>query len=279
MFFCIFGSERKKAVAKKHRRSATSADDGPYDTIGPQHRDAFAAICSQAQQNLALVIDMILIHNEQDVSGPVPRASLGKPIVFFSAAVWERLVTDMRYLTAQNLTFEGPGEAKSVGAYLTRGEGQVKTQDILAGASGGRLPTGWLIRLPTGGTGKNLHFANLQQGAGTDLAQSVDFWIRARNHLAHRSVPASLTWAYESDADGHNGQTFNTTLARIATTTFLQLIDQTIRVTAAAGQLPSPEELWLPPHWLDGHLLPGDRGVTSEPQLRLWKGRSLRFAG
>ena len=264
-------------MAKKNRKS-TMSGDGPYHPIGPQHRDAFAAICSQAKQNLALVIDMILIHNEQVVSGPVPRASLGKPIVVFSAATWERLVTDVRYLTAQNLTFKEAGEAESQGAYLTRGQGQVKTQDILAGASGGRLPTDWLIRLPTGGNGKILYFANLQQGAGTDLTQSVDFWIRARNNVAHRSIPASLTWAYESDADGHDGQTFNTTLARIATTTFLQLIDQTIRVIAA-GQLPSPEELWLPPHWLDGHLLPGDRGVTSEQQLRLWKGRSLRFAG
>jgi hypothetical protein len=252
--------------------------DGPYHPINPQHRDAFAAICSQAKQNLALAIDMILIHNERDVSGPGPRASLNKPIVVFSAAAWERLVTDMRYLTAQNLNFKVAGEAESQGAYLTPGQGQVKTQDILAGASGGRLPGDWLIRLPTSGSGKALHFATLQQGAGTDLAQSVDFWIRARNHLAHRSIPGSLTWAYESDADGHDGQTFNTTLARIAATTFLQLIDQTIRVIAAAGQLPSPEELCLPPHWLDGHLMPGERGVTSEQQLRLWNGRSLRYA-
>ncbi|MGO9778833.1 MAG: hypothetical protein ACLPKE_03075 [Streptosporangiaceae bacterium] len=253
--------------------------DGIYQQIGAEHQDAFAAICGQARDNLSIVIDMILIHNEQKVRGNVPRASLNKPVVIFSAAAWERLVTDLRYLTAEKKTFKGAGTEDGEGAYLTRGEGSISTRAILGGASGGRLPKDWLIRLPTSGSGKTLHFAAAQKGARADLAESVDFWVKARNHVVHRNVPTSLTWAYESDADGHSGQTFNTTLARIAMTTFLQLIDQTIRVIADAGKLASGEELWLPEHWLDGQLQSGERGVKDEDQLRLWYGRSLRCTG
>ena len=248
-------------------------EDGIYRQIGAEHREAFAAICGHARHNLAIAIDMILIHDEQKVRGSCPRASLNQPIVSFSAAAWERLVTDLRYLTAENLAFEGAGKEKSSGAYLTPGNGSVRTLKLLVGASGGRLPEGWLIRLPTSGRGKALRFAAAQQGVGADLAESVDFWIRARNLVVHRQIPNSLTWAHESDTG--DGMTFNTTLARIAMTTFLQLIDQTIRVIASAGQLASPEKLWLPQHWLDGRLCPGERGITNDDQLHLWRGRSL----
>lgn len=263
-------------TTSRRRRSAKSTD-GIYRQIGSKHRKAFAAICSQAHDNLAIALDMTLIHNEQEVHGVRPRTSLNLPIISFSVAAWERLITDLRYLTGDKLTFRGAGEEESSGAYLTHGEGSVNTLKVLAGASGGRIPKDWLICLPTSGSGKTLHFAAAQQGADPDLAESVDFWIRSRNHVVHRRVPRSLTWAYESDASNH--KTFNTTLARIAMTTFLQLTDQTIRVIADAGHLASPEELWLPPQWLEGQLRPGDRGITDDDQLRLWNGRSLLRTG
>jgi hypothetical protein len=255
------------------RHGPATSNDGIYRHVRPEDREAFAAICSQARDNLAIAIDMILVHNERDVRGPVPRTSLNLPIISFSVAAWERLITDLRYLTAENLKFTGAGEADSQGAYLTRGTGRLSTLKVLDGASDGHVPKDWLIYLPTSGSGKSLRFGTAQQGASHDLADSVDFWIRCRNHVVHRRVPGSLTWAYESDAS--DSKTFNTTMARIAMTTFLQMIDQTIGGIAAAGRLTSPEELRLPKQWLDGQLIPGERGVTDGDQLRLWNGRSL----
>ena len=266
--------------ASSARRKSAASGDGIHQQIGAQQRDAFAAICSQARDNLTVVIDMILIHNEQVIHGNVPRASLNKPIVIFSAAAWERMVTDLRYLSAENLQFEEAGKAESAGAYLGPGDGRGKTLAVLAGASGGHLPKDWLIRLPTSGSGKTLHFAVGQCGIVAALEESVAFWIRARNNVVHRQIPDSLIWAYESgDAGAPDRKTFNTTLARIAMTTFLQLIDQTIQVIADTGQMTSPEELWLPQYWLEGQLRRGERGVVDKDQLHLWYGRPLVYNG
>jgi len=266
--------------ASSARRKSAASGDGIYQQIGAEQRDAFAAICSQARDNLTVVIDMILIHNEQVIHGNVPRASLNKPIVIFSAAAWERMVTDLRYLSAENLQFEEAGKAESAGAYLSPGDGRSKTLAVLAGASGGRLPKDWLIRLPTSGSGKTLHFAAGQRGMVAALEESVAFWIRARNNVVHRQIPNSLIWAYESgDAGAPDRKTFNTTLARIAMATFLQLIDQTIQVIADTGQMASPEELWLPQHWLERQLRRGERGVVDDDQLHLWYGRPLLYNG
>jgi hypothetical protein len=251
-----------------------------YRRINAEDRAPFAAICSQARENLTLVIDMILIHNERPVRGDVPRTSLNKAIVVFSAAAWERLVADLRSLSVRKPDPRQHTMVKSAGAYLSRGEGSGRTLAILAGVSGGRLPGDWLIRLPTSGSGRTLHFAPAQPGAAADLAESADFWIKARNNIAHRQAPDALIWAYGSgDSRTPDRRTFNTTLARISMTTFLQLIDQTIRVIADAGQMTEPEQLWLPPHWLDGKLRPGERGVYDEDPLRLWDGRSLSYGG
>ena len=61
--------------------------------------------------------------------------------------------------------------------------------------------------------------------------------------------------------------------------TFLQLIDQTIQVIADTGQMASPEELWLPQHWLERQLRRGERGVVDDDQLHLWYGRPLLYNG
>lgn len=246
-----------------------------YRSIKAEQRDDFSRICVNTRGAFQDVFDLVLIHNERSVRGKQPRATLNTPIAMFSVAAWERFVTDIGELSqaGHDNKFQGPGRALGRGAYLSSAKNGAPAIEILGGASAGTIPASWQIRLPQSGQGKRLSFGTARRGLDPDLIDITDWWITMRNGIAHRSLPRVLEWLF-IDPKLQDGKTINTTLARIALTLFLQLVNQSIRALTNSAQLKRPDELWLPDDWLAGKLRPA-RGVRTPEQLQLWVGPSL----
>ncbi len=247
-----------------------------YLPIVAAQRHQFASVCSDARDAFRDVFDLVLIHNEQQVSRNQPRTTLNSAIAMFSVAAWERFVSHVGQITDATHThpFEGPGLVQSRGAYLGSDKHGTPAVKILNGASAGTIPANWRIRLPHSGSGKRLSFEPACTGLDPRLIEVANWWIGIRNGVAHRTLPAVLNWVYVSNAGDWEGGTINTTLARFALTLFLQLVDQSIRTIADSVGLSDPRDLWLPEDWLSGQLRP-TRGIRTPAQLQLWEGASL----
>lgn len=217
-------------------------------------RPEFAAACAAARTdfqdvvNLAVVADGLEHRDEPD-----PRTTLNRLIAFGSVRTWERFVRDVA---------DGGGRGDRIGC-LRAGP----AAGVLAGASGGRLPTEWRIAFPLVGTGTTLAFGpDRLTGTDDDIGAAVDWWVNARNGLPHRRRPRNTAWPVPTDAYDSDGADVGPTTARFALTLFLQLTDQSIRVLADAAGMARPDELWLPAHWTAGR-------ASAEPDARpLWDG-------
>ncbi|MFC4605831.1 hypothetical protein [Rhodococcus kronopolitis] len=248
---------------------------GHSQKIEAGQREEFAAICSDTRRGFEEVIDLLLIHNEKQVSGLQPRATLNRLVAMLSVAAWERLVSDIGALSryeAGDMVEPGMSRSQGFNKLGGKGGGRSKAVSTLAAASDGRLPDAWRIRLMASGSGKSLRFEPPLEGLDSEAVETVDWWIEVRHKVAHRAIPQLDDWVQPTDAA--DGQTVNTTTARSAFTLFLQLADQTIRAIAESAEFDDPQELWLPEDWLTGRISPR-RGVTNPDELVLWKGAAL----
>lgn len=195
----------------------------------------------------------------------------------YSVSVWERFIADIQELAKSTETnpFGGAGHGYGQGAYLgPRKGGEGFGAKVLSSASNHDLLRSWSIRIPSSGQGKRLSFCPPVDGRDPDLADVVDWCIELRNKAIHREWPTRIQWALTTDAKDSHGKTFNTTIARIALTVFLQIIDQSLRGLCRSAEIYQPDQLYLPDEWLSGQL-GTTRGVTDPAQLELWRGRHL----
>lgn len=236
----------------------------------------FGELWSDTRRGFRDALDLVLIHNEKNVRGEQPRAVLNPLTVLLAVAAWERFVVNVEALGARQ--WQAPGLHKKANeiAYLGRDKAPAKSgraRDVLAGASGGRLPVRWVVRSFGSWTGKSPRTArDLDAGHDmTDLAEQADAGIRLRNSVAHRCMAQDGQAPYwDSDADTHTIQAGS---ARAILAFYLQLTDQALVTLADAAGFLRPEEYCLPEEWFLSETPAGVRGV--EKSNVLWGGYEL----
>lgn len=109
-------------------------------------RESLASICAYTRESFLAVFDLVLIHNEQQVSGPQPRTTLNWVIAMLSVRAWERFVADVSHLAES-------GTARfALTLFL-----QFVDQSIRALAANGELEQSEELRLPEDWLSGRLH--------------------------------------------------------------------------------------------------------------------------
>lgn len=235
----------------------------------------FAELCGDARAGLTEAIDLVLIHNEKEVRGVQPRATLNPLTVLLAVSAWERFVADVRALACNKWRGVGLHSAENGGAYLGQRDDPTrpgKARTTLEAVSGDRLPDAWQVRTFRGWRGKHPQQAALLTGNDpSGLATEVDEWIRLRNAVAHRCLPQNGLDPYrKADAKAH---TIQAGWARTVLAVMLQLTDQAIAAIAEEAGYSRPDRFRLPVQWFEAEAPAGLRGVT-EPGV-LWGGFPL----
>ncbi len=237
--------------------------------LGASGQDLAAAF-SSARGSLGEAVDLVILHNEREVRGRQPRASLNPVTVLLAVAAWERLVADLAALTSGAI-WTGPGSTKP-----PPGAAQLNVAlKTLGPASGSQLPQMWRVRIFENYRGKRPTAGRIVHGVDPALAKAVSQWVGLRHAVAHRAFaqhasPASV-WNSDADTD-----TVQAGAARSALSLFIQLVDQTINAVgqeaARQGAKLDVESLRLPPQWFEAE--PRTlRGVPAPGVL--WDGQLL----
>ncbi|WP_147427256.1 hypothetical protein [Micromonospora globbae] len=242
-----------------------------YRPLGPADRDNFAQLCQHTREGFEDALDLVLIHNEREVRGRQPRASLNPLIVLLSVAAWERFVIDLKAIAR--------GHFEAAGVYdetrqNDRGARFATAVRVLGPMSAGRLPEAWSVRTFEAWSGKTPTNPYTLTGKETArLEAEVESWRALRNKVAHWCLPqdgATANW--RSDAATH---TIQSGQARIALSLFLQLVDQAIVALAEAADFVDVDKLRLPASWFSAEPPPGLRGVANPGVL--WDGEPLTW--
>jgi hypothetical protein len=251
--------------------------NGPVvQSVDATQEAEFAELCRDTFLGFRNAIDLVLIHNEEDVRGVQPRAVLNDLTVLLAVAAWERFVVDVRALPARQWITAGLHKKVDGIAYLGQKDYPARpgpARTILERAPGGRLPGAWTVTSFGDYRGKSPRIPRCLAGDldVAELAEQADAWIRLRNSVAHRCMAQDLQDPYwKSDAKSH---TIQAGWARAVLALFLQISDQAIAAIAAEARFPQPRLYRLPPEWFLDEAPAGLRGTT-EPNI-LWGGSAL----
>lgn len=252
---------------------ATAAVVQPIDA---SQEAQFTELCRDTSVGFHNAVDLVLIHNEEEVRGIQPRAVLNDLTVLLAVAAWERFVVDVQALSTRQWTAVGLHPKANGVAYLGQKDhpgspGPART--ILGLVSGGSLPADWTVISFGDYRGRSPRIPRTLDGSRNIalLAEQSDAWVRLRNSVAHRCMAQDLQDPYwKSDADSH---TIQAGWARTVLSLFLQLTDQAIASIAAQAGFPQPKRYSLPPEWFLAEAPEGLRG-TKEPNV-LWGGYAL----
>jgi hypothetical protein len=152
-------------------------------------RARFVEVCTAVRENLAIAADLVLVHNETEVRGRQPRASLNRAIVVTSVGAWERFVADTEAaFTDNNWDIEAVDSSVSK-SYAARAEAALTAAGACA-----VYRDAWSARAATDWRGITLRrmesLLGQQPGStsGLTLSQHLDQWIELRNAVAHHQV-------------------------------------------------------------------------------------------
>lgn len=81
----------------------------------PVLRERFGLVAEAARDNLGAAIDLVLVHNEKEVRGRQPRASLNRAVVVMAIGAWDRFIAD----TCSAFT-TGPDSPTGAAALMTQ---------------------------------------------------------------------------------------------------------------------------------------------------------------
>lgn len=230
--------------------------------LAPDRESAFKESVRSVRARLGEAIDLLLIHNEKPVRGNQPRRVLGGLTLLLAVSAWERLIADLVHL-ASSTEWPGAERAKN----LPGKSYPQKAFELLGDLTDGSLPNAFRIRLFNDFAGQTPHGAWVCGGDDDTLAQELNGWIASRNGVAHHCLPQQedkRVWV--SDADG--GHTVNTSLARSATSTMIQLCDQAVQQVASAANFALAGSERFPEWWFAAEIPAGTRG--SQDPGRLW---------
>lgn len=223
---------------------------------------AFKESVRSVRARLGEATDLLLIHNEKPVRGNQPRKVLGGMTLLSAVSAWERLIADLTLLAGSG-EWPGAERAKS-------GPGKAYSQNafsLLGDLTDGALPAAFRIRMFKGLSGQTPYGAWDCCGTDEVLGEELNGWIASRNGVAHHCLPqqeGKRVW--ESDAD--RGHTVNTSLARAAASTMIQLCDQSVRQVASAASFHLAGSEMFPDWWFMAGVPNGTRGVQDPG--RLW---------
>lgn len=250
--------------------------------------ERFIEVCKATRWNLRTALDLIAIHEEEEVRGRQPRASLNPFTVLAAAAAWERFVGDI--VGAARATTEpwpGPGHFKFSGKdnkKLPDGKWLTPPWDIshlndylrACGMVKGDLTDGWEAHLSGSWWGaaptrwKYVRYRDDPDAFQTALKNAQ----YARHGAAHFALPynagmaAPFGYSWDSDAAADTIQSGH---ARGVAALFLQLIDCSI-VAIAQEHGWAPGRCQPPSAWFEAVVPNGDKRY---PGVTLWGGRSL----
>lgn len=225
--------------------------------LQPSAEPQFAELCRDTQTGFSDALDLVLIHNEQEVRGNQPRSTLNPLTVLLAVAAWERFLVDLRAVALGKWTEPGlfgkrQAEKLHQPAWLGTFEDSAKpgnAQKLLSALTGDRLPEAWLVRTFAGWTGKSPQGPSVLGGSdAARLAQEVDAGIMLRNAIAHRAMAQDKEVGPYRESDAEKSHTVQAGWARTVLGVFLQLTDQAIVATAHEAGFES-EQYRLPAAW------------------------------
>lgn len=88
--------------------------------IDASQETQFAELCRDTSFGFRDSVDLVLIHNEEDVRGIQPRAVLNDLTVLLAVAAWERFVVDVQALGVRQWSAAGLHRKADGIAYLVR---------------------------------------------------------------------------------------------------------------------------------------------------------------
>ena len=259
---------------------------GNNEPVISTKRRRMKKVAAQARIDFSKAIDLVLVHNEREVKGAQPRASLNPHIVLTAVSSWERLVHD----TNQSLTVPRNAVKPHRSQASSRKSSPAKLA-TLPGLSSLDIVSNWRGNFAFGWTGKHpvrwefLSGTQAGQKGGLTISQHVDQWISVRHGVAHQALPQkahqaqngiaankavhgkgrAVIWTSSSGVD-----TIQSGAARACLVEMLQVADCTLRTVAESIGL-RPSELGLPGGWFESelptHLARGYKG--GEPR-QLW---------
>jgi hypothetical protein len=152
----------------------------------------FGLVTSAARENLGAAIDMILVHNEKEVRGRQPRASLNRAVVVTAVGAWDRFVADTRYAFTSTDPRWGSGlDSSNYGDLYARRSAE------LLNAAGAIEPFFWQrLRLVAATNWSGVRMRGMEtlvgdhpgQRSGLTSSQHLNQWVTVRNALAHGSI-------------------------------------------------------------------------------------------
>jgi hypothetical protein len=263
----------------------------------------FGLVAAAARENLGAAIDMILIHNEKEVRGRQPRASLNRAIVVTAIGAWDRFVADTRHAFTSTDPRWGSGlDPSNFGDLYAQRSAELLT------AAGATEPFFWqrlCLVAATNWSGVRMRCMETLTGdqpgqrSGLTFSQHLNQWVTVRNALAHGSIRellrqvnappkrtdprilAAYTSAsgkryrlWESDAVGTasrhgedrlRGATIQSGCARGCLALVIQVIDWLIvDICCAHGRAWDAEDLRLPASWFQRRLPSPFRSATPD---------------
>jgi len=160
----------------------------------PVLRERFGLVTEAARDNLGAAIDLVLVHNEKEVRGRQPRASLNRAVVVMAISAWDRFIADTSsaFTTDPDYPHWGSGLDDST----TRGLYADPAAALLteAGATEAPFLQRLRVRAATSWSGVRMQaMENLTADApgrlsGLTFAQHLNQWVTVRNALAHGSI-------------------------------------------------------------------------------------------
>ncbi len=235
--------------------------------LQPDQEYAFIESAKSVRRRLADAVDLLLIHNERDVSGYQPRIALSPLTVLLAVSAWERLIADVRWL-GDGRTWPGPEMAESMrgGAWANN------AYPVLFSLTQGDLPKMFDIVVFNGYRGKRPGSPERVDGMSDVIEDHIATWIDTRNGVAHHCLPQKSR-AWRSDAQGANGFTVQSGAARACTALMIQLVDQVISAVAETSGYSIPSGAKLPKWWFAADPPRAVRGVNDPGEL--WGGYDL----
>jgi hypothetical protein len=155
-------------------------------------RGRFGLVSAAARENLGAAIDMILVHNEKEVRGPQPRASLNRAVVVTAIGAWDRFVADTRHAFTSTDSRWGSGlDSSNFGDLYARRSAELLTE------AGATEPFFWQrLRLVAATNWSGVRMRGMEtltgdhpgQRSGLTFSQHLNQWVTVRNALAHGSI-------------------------------------------------------------------------------------------
>lgn len=151
-------------------------------------RARFGLVAAAARENVGAAIDMILVHNEKEVRGRQPRASLNRAVVVTAIGAWDRFVADTRHAFTSTDFHWGSGlDLSNFEDLYAR-----RSAELLAEA-GAIEPFFWQrLRLVAATNRSGVRMRGMEtltgdhpgQRSGLTFSQHLNQWVTVRNALA-----------------------------------------------------------------------------------------------